>query len=212
MKTKKNKVILLIIISTTIILQSCGVLMFQKIDCRGFENKDDLKWFAGKIGDTITFVKPDNTSISFIVNDKYILHRTKYISDTGCGCHDMWGILLTSNSDTISMYSQSKYVYDNKANRYDRLYVEIDKELASFTTENKSIIDDFEIDTVKFEKVIKFEFNHIKEKQFKRVYIAENIGIIQMERVNGEVWKNKDLTKVLNTDFNSFIYEETTCD
>lgn len=212
MKSKKTIAISLIIMATGLILQSCGTLIFQEIVCRDFENKDDLNWYAGNIGDTISFVNANNQTMNFTVKDKYILHRTKYISDTGCGCHDMWGILLTSNTDTISMYSHAKYVYDNKANRYDRLNVEIDRELASFITEDKSIIGGFEIDTVKFEKVIKFEYNHIKEKQFKCVYIAENIGIIQMERVNGEIWRNKNLTKLLNSDFDSFIYEETTCE
>lgn len=214
MKNIKMKLVFALIVLIAIggMLKSCGVLMFVEIECRDFENHDDLKIYAGNIGDSIAFVNSNNQTMKFNIDHKYIYHRTKYVSDTGCGCNDMWGIMLVSNSDTISMHSDAKYVYDNKANRYDRANIEIDGALASFFTEDKSIVNNFVIDTVKFDKLIKFEYNHTGNMRFKRVYIAENIGIVQMERVNGEIWINKNLTEHLNTDYKSFLYEESTCE
>jgi len=190
---------------------SCGKLFNREIDCRELNNGSHLKWFAGGISDTIAFVKPDNTVVKFVVDDKYLYHRTKYISDTGCGCHDMWGIRLSSPSDTISMYNQEKYVNDNESNVYSTCYVTIDGVTSGFITEDKSVVSSMSINSTSVSNLIKFKFANNEAGQFTEVYIAENIGIVQMVSNNGDKWINQNLIVGLDVSFGSFLYEENTC-
>lgn len=205
-------ILLPITILITSLLYSCSEVIFRDVNCRDFENNNDLKWFSGKKGEILTFNKSDGTTVSFNIVDKYIFHRTKYISDTGCGCHDMWGMMMTNENDTISMYSQAKYVEDNDANLYDNLYIKIDGELSGFITEDKLLVPEFSIDTLNFNNIIKFSFNHNGNKKFNTIYIAPEIGIIQMNRNDGEIWINQNLTEIQSTSFDSFEYSENTCE
>ena len=83
------------------IFHSCNKLLFREIECRDFEFHDDLKWFAGNVGDVITLSTNDNETKKFTIEDKYIIHTKKYTSDIGCGCQDIWGIFLSTAHDTI---------------------------------------------------------------------------------------------------------------
>ena len=96
---------------------SCG-LMFREVKCRDFEFQDELKWYSGNVGDVIALSNKYNDTIEFVVKDKYIIHTQKYTSDTGCGCHDIWGMTLSTSKDTIVMNSESIYVEKNAAKKY----------------------------------------------------------------------------------------------
>jgi len=115
-------------------------------------------------------------------------------------------------SDTIGMFSQAKYVYDNEADVSERLGLVIDGDYSGFYSEDKSVETNFEIDCFMFDEVLKYEYSFTDSNNVKVVYIAKEIGIIQLEKVNGEVWVNENLDKKLNIDFDSFTYSENTCE
>jgi len=190
---------------------SCG-LFFTEVKCRNFEFQDELKWYAGNVGDVITLSNKDNETKEFIIKDKYIHHRIKYISDTGCGCHDWWGMLLSTGNDTINMYSHSRYVYDKPATKYDYFYIKYNNKLSGFVTEDKLIETNYTIENKTFAQVLIFEYSHSENNQFIKVVIAPEIGIVELTETNGNVWKNIDLETVLSIDMNSFEYSETTCE
>ncbi len=194
------------------LLNSCGKIIFREINCRGFEFDDELKWFAGNVGDILTLKNETDDSINFVIRDKYILHRTSYISDTGCGCHDRWGILLTAGNDTINMYSDSKYVEKQTANRYDNFYIKYNNTLSGFITEDKQIEINYSIDNVVFEQVLIFSYSHTEDNQFKKIVIAPEIGVAQLTDSKGNIWTNKNLETKLNVEWNSFDYSENTCE
>jgi len=212
MKTKISISIICIII-TLWALHSCGVLLFREVKCRDFEFQDELKWFAGNVGNVITLSNNrGNETKEFIIRDKYILHRIKYTSDTGCDCHDRWGILLSSGNDTISMYSDSKYIETNPSNRYDYLFIKYNNNLSSFTDEDKSIVTNYTIDNITFSQVLIFEYSHDENNQFKKVVIAPEIGIIELTETNGNIWTNTNLETKLSIDMSSFEYSEYVCE
>ena len=209
MKTKM--IICLIILLILGQFYSCG-LIFRDVNCRDFEFHDELKWFPGNIGDALTLTNETGETIDFIIRDKYILHRTKYISDTGCGCHDRWGILMSAGNDTISMYSDSKYIEKNTADRYDSFFVRYNNKWSAFYTENKSIATNYSIYNVTFDQVLIFDYSQTQNNQLKKVVIAPEIGVAELIDANGNIWRNKDLETKLNINISSFDYSENTCE
>jgi len=190
---------------------SCSILPFREVKCRDFEYQDELKWYAGSIGEIITFSNERNETKAFVIQDKYLLHRTKYTSDTGCDCHDRWGIMLVEGNDTISMYSDSKYIEKNSAKRYDYFYVKYNNALSSFITEDKSIVSNYKIGNETFAQVMIFEHSYAGNSQFEKVVVAPEIGVIELFETNGNVWINTNLEKKLSIGLNSFVYEEYIC-
>ena len=203
---------LLLISITLLLLFSCNRIIFREVNCRDFEFQDDLKWYAGNVGDTITLSNKTSDTIKFVIRDKYLIHRKKYVSDTGCGCFDRWGILLSVDKDTISMYSDSKYVENNSANRYDCFYIKYNDILSGFITEDKMIVENYAIENKIFAQVLIFEYAHTEKNQFKKIVIAPEIGIIELIATNGDVWRNTDLETKLNIDISSFEYSENICE
>lgn len=212
MTQRKKLQFLLLGLTITLSVLSCKKLIFREVQCREPNNTNHLKWFAGKLNDTITLVKPDNTIINFIVDDKYIFHRTQYTSDTGCGCHDMWGIRMVSGSDTISMYNQEKYVEDNESNGYSACQLTINGIYSGFISEDKSSLSSMIVNDTTITNLIRFKYENNDEGQFTEIYISENIGIVQMVSANGDKWVNQDLTSSLDVSLGSFSYEENTCE
>lgn len=194
------------------LFNSCGKLFWREVKCRNFEFQDELKWYPGTVGDVITLSNKENETNEFTIRDKYIHHRTKYISDTGCGCHDWWGIFLTSKNDTINMYGHSRYIEDKPAHKYNYLYFHHNYKQSGFIDEDKSIANNYTIEDKTFAQVLIFEYAHTENNQFKKVIIAPEIGVIELIEVNGNVWKNTDLETKLNIDMKSFEYKETTCE
>lgn len=212
MKNIKNyNIFKVILLGSIFLLHSCGILFYRNIECREFQNNEELRWFVGNVGDTVTFFKQDNTKVKFEIVDKYILHMKQYISDTGCGCSDRWGLLMKNDTDTISMYSDAKYVYNNPSKRYDKFYILSGGIITGFVTEDKVLLPSINIDTIIIKDVVKFTYNHKDSLRFNSVYVAKDLGIIKLERVNGEVWINKNLTIRDTTSIKSFEFSEQYC-
>ena len=211
MKTKNR----LSIIGMVIILgvcHSCGTIIFREVKCRDFEFQDDLKWYPGNVGNVISLSNKDNETKEFIIKDKYIIHTKKYTSDTGCGCHDIWGILLSTSNDTIIMNSESVYVENNKAKKYDYFFIKNNNKGSGFINEDKSIVTNYSIGNITFSQVLIFEYSHTENNQFKKIVIAPEIGVVELTETNGNIWKNMNLETKLNIDIVSFEYSEKTCE
>jgi len=191
---------------------SCGKLMFREVKCRAFEFQDELKWYPGTVGEVIILSNKDNETKEFIVEDKYIIHTQKYTSDTGCGCHDIWGMVLSTSTDTIVMNSESIYIEDHAAKKYDYFHIKYKNKLSGFINEDKSIVTNFTMDSITFHQVMIFEYSHTETNQFKKVVIAPEIGVVELTETNGNVWRNTDLKTKLNTNMNSFEYSEKICE
>ena len=209
----KSKIILLLSgIFLTGFFPSCGVLMFREVKCRDFEFKEELKWFAGNVGDVLTFKNNHNETKEFVVAEKYIFHRTKYTTDTGCDCHDQWAILLTAGNDSISMFGDSQYIEAKSAKRSDSFYIKFNNKISGFITEDKSIATNYKVDNTTFAQVLIFEYAYTENNMFKKIVIAPEIGPVELIETNGNAWINTRLETKLNIDIHSFEYSENTCE
>jgi hypothetical protein len=191
-------------------MSSCLKDNRERIQCEDFSNQNDLVWLAGLVGDSLTFKNAEGSEISFVVDDKYILHTTSYLTNSGCNCHDIWGMLLTSSSDSISMHSHLVYTEYQEV-EYDNLFMKIDDKLTRFFREDVTKLSTFEVDGVVLNDVKRYHFPQAEELQFRTIYLAKDLGIVQMERVGGEIWINTQLDRFLPVDFNSFRYSESDC-
>ena len=72
--------------------------------------------------------------------------------------------------------------------------------------------DTLNFDSLSFKNVKIFEFNYSDSTRVKKVYLVKNIGIIQFEMVNGEIWLNKNLSDIGENTIESFDYFENTCE
>ena len=210
--SQRISVLLLLSVFAFGLFLSCNKIVFRTVKCRDFEFHDELKWYAGNVGDVITLSNQKNETKEFIIRDKYLFHVTKYISDTGCGCHDGWGILLSTDIDSISMYSQSKYVENKPANRYDNFYIKYNDKISGFITKDKSIMSNYIVENKMFTQVMVFEYSYTENNEFKKIVIAPEIGVIELTETNGNVWINTDLEKKMSIDINTFEYSESTCE
>jgi len=188
------------------------MLIFREMKCRDFEFQDDLKWYAGNVGDVITLSTEDKETKKFVVEDKYIMHTKKYTSDTGCGCQDIWGIVLSSDNDTIIINGESAYVENDAAKKYNSFFIKHNNKASGFIDEDKSIVTNYTIDNITFAQVLIFEYSYTENNQFKKIVIAPELGVVELTETNGTVWKNTDLETKLNIDITSFEYSEQTCE
>ncbi|MDR1698464.1 MAG: hypothetical protein LBR75_01385 [Prevotellaceae bacterium] len=208
---KKLRISAMLLIAT-LFLSSCGELMFREINCRSFEFQDDLKWYAGNVGDVITLSNQANETKEFIIEDKVIFHTKKYTSDTGCGCYDRWGMQLIGSKDTITMYSESVYIEKNAAESSNYFLITFNNVFSGYFDENRSIVSNYTIESNTFAQVLIFDYLPAANKQFNKIVIAPEIGVVQLIEANGNIWTNTDLNRKLNIDMNSFKYNENTCE
>lgn len=186
--------------------------MFRDVACRDFKIKGENYWFPLHLGDSVVFVNASNIRKKFIVEDKQISHRKEYTSDTGCGCLDVSKMLLISDTDSIWFTNELRYVEDTEGNYYEDILFVIQGEQSGFYETAKTILDTYTLHAIKFIDVELFECSNCTDGvSVKKMYRAKNIGIIQFELVNGEVWTNENLTNFGTTTKDSFEFSENTC-
>jgi hypothetical protein len=209
-KTTRTIVMIFTAVVLTTSVTSCLKDNRRTVECDPFSNQSDLAWFAGLDGETLTFQNQDGAEKIFVIEDKYIIHTTSFLTESGCNCHDIWGILLSSDADSVGIFSQ--YIYnENQEARLDNLNMRIDGAFTGFSYDHKTLLTSFEVEGVVFNDVIRFQFNYTDDLQFHTVYLAKELGIVQLNRVNGEVWVNTQLDRKLRIDFDSFRYSESEC-
>jgi len=211
---KKSNIPRVIIIALAIIsfgLVSCLDDTPTRIDCIPFSSQNELRWFAGVPGDTLSFTNQNNGRKSFEITDKYLIHTTSYLFQPWCNCHDVWGLLLVDGTDSIGVFGQHLYNQYEEF-RLNNLNIKIDGKLTAFNTSHRSVLSTHVVGGVEMRNVVRFQRNHTDSLQFRTILIAPEIGIVQMERVNGEIWTNSQLERTLRFDLESFEYSERTCE
>ncbi len=202
-------------VTTTVVLffsvSSCSKDTADRIECDEFRYMDNLAWFAGIPGDSLHFSNEQDSIMSFVIAEKHIFQVTSYLTGRNCNCHDVWGIMLENGPDTISMYSQ--FLYDQSVEvRYDNLVIKVDEELSGFLRQDITLVEFLTIGDVVFEEALRFQFAQNSGNKFRTVHVAREVGIVRMERMNGEVWTNTQPQRNLRIDFDSFDYSESTCE
>jgi hypothetical protein len=196
------------------LLFSCDKIIFREIKCRDFQITGENYWFPLNVGDSVVFVNSSsNIRKKYTIVDKRISHRTKYTSDTGCGCLDNSGMLLTSGTDSLWFNNELRYVEDNEGNYYEDIIFVINGKQSGFYETSRTKLNDYILNSVNFLDVEFFECKDCNvDLSVKKLYRVKNLGIISFELVNGEVWINENLTKTGLTTMDSFEYSENSCD
>lgn len=198
----------------TALFYSCNKIVFREIKCRDFQIKGEDYWFPLNVGDSVVFVNSStNIRKKYIIVNKRISHRTKYTSDTGCGCFDNSGMLLISGTDSLWFNNELKYVENNEGNYYEDIIFVIKGKKSGFYETSRTKLDNYTLNSVSFSDVEFFECkNCTVDLSVKKLYRVKRMGIISFELVNGEVWMNENLTKTGLTTKDSFEYSENICD
>ncbi len=206
----KNKQILLGLI--LILISSCVGFM-ETVNCRDFSLNEENYWFPLAVGDTVSFVNTKDEIKTFTVVDKHISHRKEYTSDTGCGCYDESRMLLKSGVDSLWLRREVMYVNDNKGNNYEEIVFTINGKQSGFYETDRSKINSVTINEKTFTDVVFYTCSECeKDLSVNKMYSVKNLGVVQFEQVNGEVWTRTNLSNYGATTMESFIFEETTCD
>lgn len=179
---------LLLLLTLVVALFACRKLIHRDVKCRDFNQSFELKHYAGSIGDTLVFKNGQGDSIRFTISDKYINHRTTYVSDTGCGCYDQWGISYKSESDTLNFWTDEKYVEQNEAKRYYTAAISVHGIISGFITEDVTDIGDFSVGGFSYANARKYEYGHTQATQIKRLILVPGYGVVYMKRVDGMEW------------------------
>lgn len=197
-----------------VIFTSCGA-MFREISCRDFTLKGEHYWFPTIQGDSVFFVNSALRRKIFIVTENEIQHRTRYISDSGCGCLDNSFMKLqsTDNVDTIFFHNQARYVEGQDGNYSEDILIRISSEFSAFLETNRTKLNTYIIGNITINDVERFDDKEaINPLDIKILYRAKNLGIVRMELVNGEIWINENLTKLGLLTKESFDYSENVCE
>jgi len=210
-KTHRNPAFFIVLAVVGVGLGSCLDEASKRLPCDPFSSQDQLKWFAGEVGDTLSFRDQNNVSKSFEIEDKYIIHTTSFVSQVGCNCHDVWGILLVNGADSIGVVGQ--HVYNQYEEfRLSNLNIKVDGRLTAFNSTHRTNLATYRLGDMEFRNVIRFQHNHTDSLQFRAIFIAPEIGIVRMDRVNGEIWINTHLGRILPSDLPTFRYTERVCE
>ena len=202
---------LLFILAGVIVCIGCNKVVNREIGCRGFALTDQYYWCPESFGDTITFVNQHNDSAKYVVVDKTITHRIKYISDTGCGCSDLTGMLLIHEDDSIWFRHSLLYIENQTGNQYEDIVFVLDHVQSAFIETNRSALASYETNELTFSNVRQYEKTYAEPTKVNKVFTVKNLGIIRFELVNGDVWTNANLTNYVVTTQGSFSYSENIC-
>lgn len=205
----KKHVILIVLFFNMI---SCNKLLFNDIECREYQFTNEKFWFPEYVGDTVFFENSNNDILEFVIIDKSITHVTVYTENSGCGCSDISGFLMTNGNDSIWMINRVKYIYDNDPNIYEDVVFTFDGVQSVFNETIDTVLQEYSIGDFLFTNVKKFEYNYEGENKIKTVYFAQGFGIIRFEMVSGEIWNNTHLEQYQENKLESFTFYETTCE
>jgi hypothetical protein len=205
------KIFIFILVAS--VVSSCGMLPFHNVACKPFVIRGEDYWFPLQVGETVTFVNDKNGEKTYTVIDKYISHTTNYITDTGCACKDMSGMLLIDGNDSIWFNNQLIYQENQEEKYYEDIFFVIDGKQSGFYETSKKQLEKYSIGTVDFSEIELFECPECTvDLSIKKLYRVKNLGIVRLELVNGEVWTNKNLSGYKTISQESFDYKEYVCD
>lgn len=193
------------------LIHSCKKVVHREVNCRGFAFTDEPYWFPTIVGDTIKFVNAVSDTMKFVARDMYINHRTKYISDTGCGCADESSILLTSNTDSLWFRTSLKYIEDQAGTRFEDIVFILGGVQSTFYENQRTPLESYAIDALSFTDVRRYNHDYSDVHNVKQIYLVRNLGIVSFELVSGEVWTNADLLSYVVVNQGMYSYSQNLC-
>ena len=147
-----KKIISLIVLASVGFLPSCKKVIFREIDCKAFNLTEEFYWNPVNNGDSVVFINSSNERNKFIVVDKRISHRSRYISDSGCGCLDESSMLMTNESDSIWFRNEHRYGED-QTNWYEDVVFVLNEKQSVFYESQIIALETYLIDSLAFSNV-----------------------------------------------------------
>lgn len=194
-----------------LLFSACKEAIFREVPCRAFAEQEDLQWMVGNKKDTLSFLTSNKTLHHFTVAAKDIIHRKKYVSDSGCGCNDIWEVLYTEGTDSLVVVFFTKYVENKPATKYEDVAAVFNHTTSYFNETKRTVLSNYTIDSTSFTEVYQYANTYTGANQVKAIYLIKHVGIAQMEMTNGDIWTNTRLNTKKTVDKSSFDYQENTC-
>ena len=148
----------------------------NKINCPEFDEKI-LSWIPYQKNDVIElYSQSDDSTIEFLIESMVVNHKTDYERNTKCGrCNDD---IFINNYD--SDFYVEIYLYDRIAGHQS--YKIIDTYFSTYSEVKNYLFESKEYDLVRV-----FETNDT-QGTFRKLIVAEGIGIIGLVDSNGNSW------------------------
>jgi hypothetical protein len=204
--------VLILITTCAIALAGCGKLWNREIDCNIYAVSDETFWFPDPVGSQFMFKGSSGDSIVFLKLDNYIWHTTGYTTDTGCGCNDRSGQLLTAGNDSLWFNTEMSYIENNIPQRYETIGVVLNGHKSVFTTTELLSIDSIQIGGQVFSNIKKYELEATSDSLApKMIILGQDKGILRIVLQNGMLLESNPInaSSVRISDFN---YSEGWCD
>jgi hypothetical protein len=199
----------LFLVSITLALSSCGILIWRNIECRPYTLNFEEYWVQGEEGlDGVTLMNPTHQEKTFSLKDKWISHTEHYFSDTGCKCRDGSAQLLSTATDSIWMVTEANYIENAKANYLERVVVIINGQ--------KSIFSNFDLITNSTQLysdsilVRTYESDTISKGVYA-ITFAKGIGPIELKLKNGEHWESSETKPKEISPISSYRFKVINC-
>ncbi len=192
-------------------LSACGILFWVEIDCREFKLDFENYWSSVDTGSVVVYLDDQGNENVYTLEFRRARHTSKYYSDTGCGCSDVAYMRFSNSVDTILLFKDSFYQYDNDEELLEEIYFYSKDQEVYLNTLDKIGTEDVEIGDVLLEKCIVFEKD--LEDTLVKVYLSPNFGIVKYIDTEGVVWTIKELDSS-NDEIviGDFEYYEIICD
>ena len=153
----KKIIAFIILITISFSFSTCKEVINSEAYCRPFALGEEYYWNPANKGDSVVFKNADNKRKIFTVVDKYFGHNPMYNSDTDCGCVDLSGMLMISQTDSILLKNRLNYLEDQTGIRSEDFVFTFDKKQSAFSETHITSLDSYSIDSLHFTDIKKIE-------------------------------------------------------
>jgi hypothetical protein len=203
---------LLLLVILAVSLAACGKLWNRERDCNAFKLSNEVFWFPKPIGSQYVFKNASGDSVLFTKADNYIWHTTGYTTDTGCGCNDQSGQLLTAGNDSIWFNTEMRYIEDNLPQRIETIGVVLNGRKAIFTEADRTSQDTLYVHEDMLYNTRKYARAAAGDALTPvTIFLAENNGLVRIVFQNGQMMELASPPNLFVT-VNDFLYGEGWCD
>ncbi len=201
-----------IILTITILFNSCDNKDNNLIYCKDFKFQGEEYWFAEKVDELVLFEDPYAYEKAFKVTLKECKHITKYTSSNNCNCQDFSNMILANDSDTIHLKRKSQYINNEELETLSEIVFTFNNQQTIFSENDFVGFENISINLVQLDSCKVYQLNYNEEQSVRKVYLAKGIGIVRYIMQDGSMWTNNDLEFEGNNNLNSFDYNESICE
>lgn len=171
-----------------------------------------MYWFPFPNGHQFAVKNSAGDSLVFSKVDNYIWHTSGYTTDTGCGCSDRSGQLLTVGNDSIWFNTEMNYIENNLPQRIETIGLVWQGRRTVFTEGERTDKDSLHIQNLVVNDIRKYDLPASTDSLAPRtIYTGLHAGLLRIVLQNGNVWEASTpiVCAVAVSDFN---YNEGWCD